>query len=117
MTKYIKAGSAMLKVLESWGVKRLYGLPGGSFNSIMAALYERRDSIDYIQVRHEEVGALAAAAEAKLTGRVGVCFGTAGPGATHLFNGLYDAMMDRAPVVALVGQVVSSCMNYDAFQE
>ncbi len=117
MTKYIKAGSAMLKVLESWGVKRLYGLPGGSFNSIMAALYERRDSIDYIQVRHEEVGALAAAAEAKLTGRVGVCFGTAGPGATHLFNGLYDAMMDRAPVVALVGQVVSSSMNYDAFQE
>jgi pyruvate oxidase len=107
----------MLNVLESWGIDHIYGIPGGSFNSIMDALYEKRKSIRYIQVRHEETGAIAASAEAKLTGKIGVCFGTAGPGATHLFNGLYDAQMDRAPVLALVGQVPSTAMNNNAFQE
>jgi pyruvate oxidase len=113
----VKSGLAMLNVLKSWGVDHLYGIPGGSINSTMDALYEMRDSIRYIQVRHEEVGALAAAADAKLTGKVGVCFGSAGPGATHLFNGLYDAQMDHAPVLAIVGQVAHTAMNYDAFQE
>lgn len=112
----IKSGSAMIKVLESWDVDHVYGIPGGSFNSIMDALSEQ-NSVKYIQVRHEETGALAAAAEAKLSGKIGVCFGTAGPGATHLFNGLYDAMMDHAPVLALIGQVASTGMNYDSFQE
>lgn len=107
----------MMNVLESWGIDHIYGIPGGSFNSIMDALYAKRDSIDYIQVRHEEVGAIAAAADAKLSGKIGVCFGTAGPGATHLFNGLYDAQMDHAPVLALVGQVSSGVMNYNYFQE
>lgn len=115
--KVIKSGVAMLNVLESWGVRHIYGIPGGSFNSIMDALYAKQDSIRYIQVRHEEVGAMAAAADAKLTGKIGVCFGTAGPGATHLFNGLYDAKMDNVPVLALIGQVASTAMNYDAFQE
>lgn len=117
MEKIIKSGIAMLKVLESWGIDHVYGIPGGSFNSVMNAFYERQDSIRYIQVRHEEVGAIAAAAEAKLTGKIGVCFGTAGPGATHLFNGLYDAQMDHVPVLALIGQVASTAMNYDSFQE
>ncbi len=66
---------------------------------------------------HEEAGALAAAADAKLTGKVGAVFGSAGPGATHLINGLYDAQMDNVPVVALLGQVASSSMNYNDFQE
>lgn len=114
--KTIKSGAAMLKVLQSWGIDHIYGIPGGSFNSTMQALYENQQ-VRYIQVRHEEVGALAASAEAKLGGKIGVCFGTAGPGATHLFNGLYDAQMDHAPVLALVGQVASGAMNYDAFQE
>ncbi|UQZ88795.1 pyruvate oxidase [Deltaproteobacteria bacterium Smac51] len=117
MTNTIKSGLAMVKVLESWGVDHLYGIPGGSFNSTMDALYEKRHSVRYIQVRHEETGALAAAVDAKLTGRIGVCFGSAGPGATHLFNGLYDAKMDHAPVLALIGQVPTGSMNYDAFQE
>lgn len=107
----------MLNVLESWGVDHVYGIPGGSFNSTMHALYERQTNIKFIQVRHEETGAIAASAEAKLTGKIGVCFGTAGPGATHLFNGLYDAQMDHAPVLALIGQVASDAMNYDSFQE
>lgn len=107
----------MLNVLESWGVDHIYGIPGGSFNSIMNAMYDKRDSIKFIQVRHEETGAIAAAVDAKLTGKIGVCFGTAGPGATHLFNGLYDAQMDHVPVLALVGQSSSRLMNYDYFQE
>lgn len=115
--KKIRSGVAMLNVLESWGIDHLYGIPGGSFNSVMDALYEKRDTLQYIQVRHEEVGAIAAAADAKLTGKIGVCFGTAGPGATHLFNGLYDAQLDHVPVLALVGQVASTAMNLNAFQE
>ncbi|MGM9904559.1 MAG: pyruvate oxidase [Enterococcus sp.] len=113
----INAGIAMVKVLESWEIDHIYGIPGGSFNSIMDALYHERENIHYIQVRHEEVGALAAAADAKLTGKVGAVFGSAGPGATHLINGLYDAQMDHVPVVALLGQVPSTSMNYNAFQE
>lgn len=117
MEKTVKSGVAMLEVLESWGVDHLYGIPGGSINSLMDALWECRDTMKYIQVRHEEVGAMAAAADAKLTGKIGVCFGSAGPGATHLFNGLYDAQMDHVPVLALIGQVPSGAMNTDAFQE
>lgn len=113
----VKSGLAMLNVLESWGVEHIYGIPGGSINSIIGALYEERSKIRYIQVRHEEVGAIAASVDAKLTGKIGVCFGSAGPGATHLFNGLYDAQMDHAPVLALIGQVSSKAMNYDSFQE
>lgn len=117
MEKVIKSGLAMLNVLESWGVDHIYGIPGGSFNSTMDALYERQKTIRYIQVRHEEVGAIAAAVDAKVTGKIGVCFGSAGPGATHLFNGLYDAQMDHVPVLALIGQVSSKAMNTNAFQE
>ena len=116
MTK-INAGTAMIKVFEAWGIDHIYGIPGGSFNSTMDALYHERQSVKYIQVRHEEAGALAAAADAKLTGKVGAVFGSAGPGATHLINGLYDAQMDNVPVVALLGQVASSSMNYNDFQE
>ncbi len=83
----------------------------------MDALYHEKEKIKYIQVRHEEVGALAAAADAKLTGKVGAVFGSAGPGATHLINGLYDAQMDHVPLVALLGQVASAAMNYNSFQE
>ncbi|MGM0142160.1 MULTISPECIES: pyruvate oxidase [unclassified Enterococcus] len=116
MTK-INAGTAMIKIFEAWGIDHIYGIPGGSFNSTMDALYHERQSVKYVQVRHEEAGALAAAADAKLTGKVGAVFGSAGPGATHLINGLYDAQMDNVPVVALIGQVASSSMNYNDFQE
>lgn len=116
MTEKINAGDAVLRVLEQWGVPRIYGLPGGSFDSMMNAIHNERDRIDFIQVRHEEAGALAASAEAKLTGRIGVCFGSSGPGAVHLLNGLYDAREDRVPVLALVGQVPQQFMNIDYFQ-
>lgn len=113
----IHAGVAMLKVMEAWGIDHIYGIPGGSFNSTMDALYKEQEHIQYIQVRHEEAGALAAAADAKLTGKIGAVFGSAGPGATHLINGLYDAQMDHIPVLALLGQVATTSMNYHAFQE
>ena len=116
MANRINAGDAVLHVLEQWGVPRIYGLPGGSFDSMMNAIHNERERIDFIQVRHEEAGALAAAGEAKLTGRIGVCFGSSGPGAVHLLNGLYDAREDGVPVLALVGEVPQAFMNMDFFQ-
>lgn len=113
----INAADAMIKVLEDWGVDHIFGLPGGSFDSTMNALHDRQSTMKYIQVRHEETGAIAASGEAKLTGKIAVTFGSAGPGAAHLLNGLYDAKHDHAPVLALVGQVPTSAMNTDFFQE
>lgn len=113
----ITAADAVMRVLKAWDVTHVYGIPGGSINSLMDALYQARESVHYIQVRHEECGAMAASAHAKLTGKIGVCFGSAGPGATHLMNGLYDAAMDHVPVLALIGQVASMAMNTDTFQE
>ncbi|MDO4670381.1 MAG: pyruvate oxidase [Aerococcus sp.] len=113
----INASDAMLKVIESWGVKNIYGLPGGSFDSTMNAIHNRRETLNYVQVRHEEVGALAAVGEAKVTGKIGVTFGSAGPGAVHLLNGLYDAQYDHVPVLALIGQVPTFNMNTSFFQE
>ncbi|MDN6967232.1 pyruvate oxidase [Oenococcus sp. UCMA 17063] len=116
MTKMI-AGQALAKTLEDWGVDHVYGIPGGSINHTVEGLYLEQDKVKYIQVRHEEVGALAASADAKFTGKIGVAFGSAGPGATHLFNGLYDAKMDHVPVLAIVGQVPQEIMNTNYFQE
>lgn len=117
MPTKINAADAMIKVLEDWKIDHIFGLPGGSFDSTMNALYNRKNTMNYIQVRHEETGALAASGEAKLTGKIGVTFGSAGPGAVHLLNGLYDAKHDHAPVLALVGQVGTDFMNTEYFQE
>ncbi|PIV90770.1 pyruvate oxidase [Candidatus Gracilibacteria bacterium CG17_big_fil_post_rev_8_21_14_2_50_48_13] len=117
MEAKIKSGIAAVRVLEEWGVKHIYGIPGGSINTFMDALLAEKDRIDYIQVRHEEVGAMAASMHAKFTGHLGVCFGSAGPGGTHLLNGLYDAREDHMPVLALIGQFATTGMNMDAFQE
>lgn len=117
MTAKITASEAMLKTMEAWGINHIFGLPGGSFDSTMNALHERKDTMKYIQVRHEEVGALAAVGEQKVTGQIGACFGSAGPGAVHLLNGLYDAREDHTPVLALVGQVGTWAMNTNFFQE
>lgn len=113
----VPAAVAMLRVLEAWGVENVYGYPGGSVNSTMNALDLEKENLHFVQVRHEQVGALVAAAHAKLTGKIGVTLGSAGPGAVNLLNGLYDAREDHAPVLALVGQVPSMNMNYDYFQE
>jgi pyruvate dehydrogenase (quinone) len=90
--------------LKEWGVSRIYGYPGDGINGLMGALDRSSESIDFIQVRHEEMAAFMACAHAKFTGEVGVCLATSGPGAIHLLNGLYDAKLDHQPVVAIVGQ-------------
>ncbi|MHB8732782.1 MAG: thiamine pyrophosphate-dependent enzyme [bacterium] len=97
------ASGLLLDILLEWGVDVIFGLPGDGINGIMEALRERRDKIRFIQVRHEEAAALAAAGYAKFTGRLGVCLATTGPGAIHLLNGLYEAKMDHQPVLALTG--------------
>ncbi|WP_161878014.1 pyruvate oxidase [Alkalibacterium sp. MB6] len=120
MTEYkqkIEAGVAAVKVIESWGVKHVYGLPAGSLNSWMDAFKKEEGRIQFIQGRHEEVGALAASMHAKFTGEIGVALGSAGPGATHLMNGLYDAREDGVPVLAIIGQRPEMEMNMDGFQE
>lgn len=112
----ISGSDAVLQVIQKWGVKHIYGLPGGSFDSTMNAIYNQRETLKYIQVRHEEAGAIAASADYKLTGKIGVCFGSAGPGAVHLLNGLYDAKEDGIPMLAIVAQVPTKRMNMDFFQ-
>lgn len=111
------AGQALAKVLEKWDIDHVYGITADSINNTVDGLYQERDQIKYIQVRHEEVGALAAAADAKLTGTIGVAFGSAGPGSVHMLNGLYEAKMDHTPVLALVGQSATGVMNTNFFQE
>src|ERR671922_1380183 len=97
-------GAFMLDRLRSLGVERIYGYPGDGINGILGAFHDRGDEIELVQCRHEEIAAFAATAHAKLTGEVGVCLATSGPGAIHLLNGLYDAKLDHQPVVAIVGQ-------------
>src|SRR6185436_2669987 len=94
----------------AWDVSVVFGLPGDGINGIMEALRERQEKIRFVQVRHEESAAFMACAYAKYTGRLGVCLATSGPGAIHLLNGLYDAKLDGAPVLALTGQTYHDLM-------
>src|SRR5215208_5133797 len=94
----------MLERLSEWGVRRIYGYPGDGINGLLGAFHEVGDRIEFTQMAHEEIASFAACAHAKFTGEVGVCMATSGPGAVHLLNGLYDAKLDHAPAVAIVGQ-------------
>jgi pyruvate dehydrogenase (quinone) len=94
----------LIERLIDWGARVVFGLPGDGINGIMEALRSRQDRIAFVQARHEEAAAFMACGYAKYTGKLGVCLATSGPGAIHLLNGLYDAKMDGAPVVALTGQ-------------
>jgi pyruvate dehydrogenase (quinone) len=107
----------MLRRLREWGVTRVYGYPGDGSNGLNLAFHEMGDRIEFVQTRHEEIAALAACAHAKLTGEVGVCMATSGPGAIHLLNGLYDAKLDHAPVLAIVGQQKRMSLGGDYQQE
>jgi pyruvate dehydrogenase (quinone) len=110
-------GDFLLQRLSTWGVTRLFGYPGDGINGIVSALGRVPDQFEFIQVRHEEEAAFMASGHAKLTGEVGVCLATSGPGAIHLLNGLYDAQLDRKPVVAIVGQSVRAAMGGHFQQE
>src|ERR1700728_2395355 len=105
----------MWEMLSSAGVRRCYGIVGDALNPVIDAL-RRNGSVEFIHVRHEEYGVFAAVAEAQLTGNpVAVC-GTAGPGVAHLVNGLLDARHERAPVIAIAGDVDSSLIDTDAVE-
>src|SRR3954464_5626528 len=109
-------GDFILERLGTWGVQRVFGYPGDGINGITSA-FARQDKIEFIQTRHEEEAAFMASGHAKLTGEVGVCLATSGPGAIHLLNGLYDAKLDRKPGVAIVGQQARTALGGHSQQE
>ncbi|MDQ3270197.1 MAG: thiamine pyrophosphate-binding protein [Pseudomonadota bacterium] len=106
----------LIKILAAYGVRQLYGIAGDAINDVIDAV-RRQNEIAFVGVRHEESGAFAASAQAKLTGQLCACVGTAGPGAIHLLNGLYDARFDHAPVIAITGQVATGFIGTEHHQE
>ena len=110
-------GAYVLRRLHENGIERVYGYPGDGINGIVGAFHEHGDEVEFIQTRHEEIAAFCASAHAKLTGEVGVCLATSGPGAIHLLNGLYDAKLDHQPVVAVIGQQKTFSLGSNYQQE
>src|SRR2546421_6194444 len=107
----------VLARLREWGVHRIYGYPGDGINGFLGALESAEGDPEFIQARHEEMAAFMACGHAKFTEEVGVCLATSGPGAIHLLNGLYDAKLDHAPVVAIVGQQAMPSLGGNYQQE
>lgn len=105
----MNASDVLVESLLDWGVEVIFGLPGDGINGFVDALRTHKNRIRYIHVRHEEIAAMAACGYAKLTGKLGVCFATTGPGAIHLMNGLYDAKIDQAPVLASARLFYPTC--------
>ena len=113
----IRGAEAVMRCLIEEQVDTIFGYPGGAIMPIYDALYDFRDQVNHILVRHEQGGIHAAQGYARTSGKVGVCFATSGPGATNLITGLADAMIDSTPVVCVTGQVASHLLGTDAFQE
>ena len=99
----MNASDVLVECLMDWGVEVVFGMPGDGINGIIEAFRTRQEKIRFIQVRHEETAAFMACGYAKYTGKLGVCVATSGPGGIHLLNGLYDAKLDGAPVLAITG--------------
>src|SRR6202020_8138 len=114
MTK--KVADLLVDVLAEAGVQRIYGVVGDSLNGITDSIRIKKN-IDWVHVRHEEVGAFAAGAEAHLTGKLAVCAGSCGPGNMHLINGLYDCQRNNVPVLAIAAQIPSREIGSGYFQE
>src|SRR5450755_1527137 len=111
-----RVADLLVDVLVEAGVRRMYGVSGDSLNGITDSIRVRKD-FQWVHVRHEEVAAFAAGAEAHLTGSLAVCAGSCGPGNLHLINGLYDCHRSRVPVVAIAAQVPSNEIGSGYFQE
>ena len=114
---FITGAEALMRSLEAQGVDTLFGYPGGSIMPVFDALYDHRDRLKHILVRHEQGATHAAQGYARVSGKVGVCLVTSGPGATNTITGIADAMMDSTPVVVIAGQVGTGFLGTDAFQE
>lgn len=118
MSKDMITGTeALMRSLEHQGVDTLFGYPGGSIMPVFDALYDHRNTLNHILVRHEQGAAHAAQGFARVSGKVGVCLVTSGPGATNTVTGIADAMIDSTPLVVIAGQVATSFLGTDAFQE
>ena len=113
----ITGSEALMRSLEHEGVTTLFGYPGGAIMPVYDALYGYRDKLNHVLVRHEQAATHAAEGYARVSGKVGVCLVTSGPGATNTVTGIADAMMDSTPIVVIAGQVGTSMLGSDAFQE
>ena len=114
---FITGAEALMRSLEYQGVDTLFGYPGGSIMPVFDALYDHRKTLNHILVRHEQGATHAAQGYARVSGRVGVCLVTSGPGATNTITGIADAMIDSTPIVVIAGQVGTGFLGTDAFQE
>ena len=117
----IKGSEALMLALKNEGVTTIFGYPGGSIMPVYDALYDytrgKKKAFDHILVRHEQGAAHAAEGYARVSGEVGVCLVTSGPGATNTLTGVADAMLDSTPIVVIAGQVPIGALGTDAFQE
>lgn len=117
----ITGAEALMRSLKAEGVKTIFGYPGGAIMPVFDALYDytrgEKKAFDHVLVRHEQAAAHAAEGYARVSGEVGVCIVTSGPGATNTLTGVADAMMDSTPIVVIAGQVGTGALGSDAFQE
>ncbi len=113
----LTVSEVLINQMAEWGVKYVFGIPGTSTLGIVDAVRKSNGKVRYLQVRHEETAAFMASAYGKLTGHIAACLGISGPGATNLVTGLYDAMLDHSPVLALTGMVPRKQLGQGAVQE
>jgi len=116
-TTKISGSEAVVKSLLAEGVDTIFGYPGGAIMPVYDALYDYQEELKHILVRHEQGATHAAQGYARVSGKVGVCIATSGPGATNLITGIADAQIDSTPMVCITGQVHSHLLGTDAFQE
>ena len=117
MAENITGAEALMRSLEHEGVKTLFGYPGGSIMPVYDALFDHKQTLNHILVRHEQGAVHAAQGYARVSGEVGCVLVTSGPGATNTITGIADAMIDSTPLVVICGQVGTSLLGTDAFQE
>lgn len=113
----LSGSEILMRSLEREGVETLFGYPGGAIIPVFDALYDHRERLHHILVRHEQAAAHAAQGYARSSGKTGVCLVTSGPGATNTITGVADAMIDSTPIVVIAGQVAAGFLGTDAFQE
>ena len=113
----LSGSEILMRSLEREGVETLFGYPGGAIIPVFDALYDHRERLHHILVRHEQAAAHAAQGYARSSGKTGVCLVTSGPGATNTITGIADAMIDSTPIVVIAGQVAAGFLGTDAFQE
>lgn len=116
-TSTISGAEAVVRCLLEEGVDLMFGYPGGAIMPVYDALYDYQDQLKHVLTRHEQGAVHAAQGYARVSGKVGVCIATSGPGATNLITGIADAQIDSTPIVCITGQVASHLLGTDAFQE